>query len=184
MSTLSSDIITDKVILRNFQESDLDDLYEYCSQEGVGEAAGWPHHKSIKDSKELLNVFINNKNQYAIVYKENNKVIGHIGVYKDSQDGRDDTKELGYVLNKNYWRKGIMTEVILAILECLFSRDIKNIYACCFKENKASKALIEKCGFRLEGEGDFYSEKLKKVFSSFEYIYTKDIWFNKQDKSI
>ena len=50
------------------------------------------------------------------------------------------------------------------------------MYACWFKNNKASKGLIEKCGFTLENEGSFYSESLDKTFESFEYVYRKNEW--------
>lgn len=169
-------IITDRIILRNFKKEDLQDLYEYCSQEGVGEAAGWPHHKTLEESATVLNGFMKNEHQYAIVYKEDNKVIGHIGVHEDSEDGRLDTKELGYVLNKNYWKRGIMTEVIYAILDYLFSNDICYVYACCFKHNEASKRLIEKCGFDFENEGTFNAKMLDKTFDTFEYVYKKERW--------
>lgn len=57
-----------------------------------------------------------------------------------------------------------MTEVVYEILNYLFINDIEYVYACCFKNNNASKGLIEKCGFTLENEGSFYSESLDKTF--------------------
>lgn len=173
---MSKKIETDRIILRNFKEEDLQDLYEYCREEGVGEAAGWSHHKSLQETEKILKEFIKNEYEYAIVYKENNKVIGHIGVHEDSEDGREDTKELGYVLNKNYWNRGIMTEVVQAILEYLFSKDICFVYACCFQDNKASKNVIEKCGFEFENKGTFYAKDLNKTFDTFEYVYKKENW--------
>ena len=152
---------TDRIILRNFKEEDLEDFHEYCSQEGVGEMAGWKHHSDLLTSKEGL---------YS------NIKIGHISINEDSEDGREDTKELGFVLNRNYQNKGIMTEVVYEILNYLFINDIEYVYACCFKNNKASKGLIEKCGFILENEGSFYSESLDKTFESFEYVYRKNEW--------
>lgn len=38
---------TDRTILRNFKEEDLEGFHEYCSQEGVGEMAGWKHHSDL-----------------------------------------------------------------------------------------------------------------------------------------
>lgn len=168
---------TERVILRNFEEKDLRDLHEYCSQEGVGEMAGWRHHENMESSEKVLKCNIENKDKYAIELKENHKVIGHIAIDEDSEEGRADTKELGFALNKNYQGKGIMSEVVKEILKYLFSRgDIENVYACCFQENKASKALIEKCGFTLAQEGTFYSESLDKTFKSYEYLYERKNW--------
>ncbi len=169
-------IITQRVMLRNFAKDDLEDLYDYCNQEGVGESAGWSQHENLEQSAKVLKNYIQNENQFAIVYRENNKVIGHISIHEDSEDDRPDTKELGYVLNKNYWNRGIMTEVMYAVLEELFSNGIVSVYACCFQNNAASMHLIEKCGFVFEREGTFYAKTLGKSFDSYEYLYTKEHW--------
>lgn len=166
------ELITEKVLLRHFREEDLNDTFEYSSQPGVGEMAGWKHHESIEDSLNILNKFVKDENVFAIVHKDNQKVIGHIAVHKDSENDRDDTKELGFVLNTDYQRQGIMTEVVHAILDYLASRGVKYIYACCFQENLASKRLIEKCGFVFEQEGSFYCDSLDKTFKSFDYVYS------------
>ena len=167
---------TDRTVLRRFEEKDLEDLYDYCSQEGVGEMAGWKHHSNLLTSKETLHRNIENSNIFAIENKENRKVIGHIAVNSDSENGREDTKELGFALNRNYQNQGVMTEVVYQILDYLFSRGIEYVYACCFQNNKSSKRLIEKCGFTFEQEGSFYSKSLNKTFKSFEYVYNKNDW--------
>lgn len=167
---------TTRTILRSFEEKDLMDFHEYCSQEGIGEMAGWKHHSDLLNSEEALHNNIKNNNIFAIENKEDNKVIGHISINEDSEDGREDIKELGFVLNKNYHNRGIMTELVYGILNYLFSNGIESVYACCFKNNKASKKLIEKCGFIFEAEGSFYSESLHKNFESFEYVYRKSQW--------
>lgn len=71
-----------RLILREWELSDLDDFFEYCSVPGVGEMAGWFHHENKDKSLEILNMFINEKKTFAIVNKENNKVIGSLGIEK------------------------------------------------------------------------------------------------------
>ena len=73
---------TERLILRPFQSSDLDDFYEYASVEGVCEMAGWPHHENIDKSREILNGFISEDKTFAIYSKENGKVVGSLGVEK------------------------------------------------------------------------------------------------------
>lgn len=135
---------TERTFLRNFIESDLQDVWEYSSQDGVGEAAGWLHHHTIAETRAALAKDIQNRSKYAIILRKNKKVIGYLAVNEDSEDHRADTKELGCVLNRAYQRQGIMTEVIRAVLEELFSQEIAYVYACCFQENTASKHMIEK----------------------------------------
>ena len=73
-------IETERLILRPFKSSDLYDLYEYASVEGVGEMAGWRHHETIEKTQEILDIFIKEDKTFAIVFKGNNKVIGSLGV--------------------------------------------------------------------------------------------------------
>jgi len=173
---------TCRTILRNFEKKDLEDLHEYCSQDGVGEMAGWKHHCNLSTSKEVLYRNIQDENTFAIENKDNRKVIGHIIINSDSENGREDTKELGFVLNRNYQNQGIMTEVIYRILDYLFSTDIEYVYACCFQNNMSSKRLIEKCGFTFEQGGSFYSESFNKTLKSFEYVYSRNNWLLKKQK--
>ena len=75
-------IETERLILRPFRQTDLEDFYEYASVEGVGEMAGWKHHESIAESQSIMNSFISNDKVFAICLKENNKVIGTVGIEK------------------------------------------------------------------------------------------------------
>lgn len=105
-----------------WKEDDLEDFYEYAKVEGVGEMAGWPHHKSIEESKRILESFINEQDVYALYYKQNQKVIGSLGVHdRDKVDGfGENQKEIGYVLSKDYWNQGIMTEAVKEVIKYCF----------------------------------------------------------------
>ena len=146
---------TERLLLRPFEVTDLDDFYEYASVEGVGEMAGWRHHESIAKSQEILDKFIKEDKTFAIVLKENNKVIGSLGIEKygmehaltefDGYQGR----EIGYVLSKSYWGKGLMPEAVSAVIRYLFD-DLHFDFLLCgyYDFNKQSKRVQEKCGFK------------------------------------
>ena len=146
---------TERLILRPFEVTDLDNFYEYASVEGVGEMAGWRHHESIAKSQEILDIFIKEDKTFAIVLKENNKVIGSLGVEKygmehaltefDGFVGR----ELGFVLGKDYWGQGLMPEAVSAVIRYLFD-DLHFDFLLCgyYDFNKQSKRVQEKCGFK------------------------------------
>lgn len=141
-----------RVILRNFNRQDLDDLFEYAQVEEVGLNAGWMPHSTKEQSELILNMFIKDINTFAIVYKENNKVIGSISLGKDNIRPGVNSKYLGYVLSKNYWGLGLMTECVKKILEYgFFTLNLDIISVSHFKENIRSKRVIEKCGFVYEG---------------------------------
>ena len=148
-------IETERLILRAFKQTDLESFYEYASVEGVGEMAGWKHHESIDESQEIMNSFINNDKVFAICLKENNKVIGSIGIEKYGlEDALTEFKnyrgrELGYVLSKDYWGKGLMPEAVNAVIEYLFNELDYDFLLCGYYNfNERSKRVQEKCGFK------------------------------------
>ena len=49
---------TERLILRAWKETDLEDFYEYAKVDGVGQMAGWESHKSLQESKTILEMFI------------------------------------------------------------------------------------------------------------------------------
>jgi len=145
---------TERLILRPWQISDLDDFYEYASVPGVGERAGWPHHENKDKSLEILNKFINEKKTVAICFKETGKVIGSLGIEKYNPEDRLKEfsnlkgREIGYVLSKDYWRQGLMTEAVKKVISYLFN-DLDYDFLLCgaYDFNKESKRVQEKCGF-------------------------------------
>ena len=145
---------TDRLILRAWEITDLDDFFEYASVEGVGEKAGWEHHKSKDKSLEILKMFIEEKKVFAIVLKENQKVIGSIGIEELSEELDKDLdnlvgRELGYVLNKDYWNKGIMKEAISKVVDyCFNTLKLHFLMASYFNHNIASKKVLENLNFK------------------------------------
>lgn len=165
---------TERLLIRPFVLSDLHDMHEYCTQKEVAENAGWAAHQSVEESADILHSWISGGSKYAIMLLENNKVVGHIAIDPDSEEGRADTRELGCALNRHYHRHGIMSEAMLATVEYLFTKEaVETIWACCFHNNPASKGMIEKCGFEFVQEGTFYSSSLDQEFASYEYRITK-----------
>ena len=148
-------IETERLILRPFKQSDLDDFYEYASVEGVGEMAGWKHHENKEKSQNILDLFINEDKTFAIVLKENNKVIGSLGVEEYGMEQALSEffdyqgREIGYVLSKDYWGKGLMPEAVKAVIDYLFNVQKLDFLTCGYYEfNNQSKKVQEKCGFK------------------------------------
>lgn len=144
-------IKTERLILRPWKETDLDDFFEYASVDGVGEMAGWSHHKSKEDSKLILNSFINSKKTFAIEY--NGKVIGSLGIeeYKELPELDDKLgRELGFVLSKDYWGRGFMPEAVKSVIDYLFNQIQLDFIVCgYFSDNIQSEKVQKKCGFKL-----------------------------------
>jgi len=86
----------------------------------------------------------------AIELKSEKKLVGGIGLTKvDSFQGK---AEIGFWLGKKYWRQGLMTEAINAMLEFAFNKlFLRRIEWNAFADNEASNELAKKMGFKLEG---------------------------------
>lgn len=143
---------TERLLLRKFQDTDLDDFYEYAKNPNVGPNAGWEPHKSKEDSLRILNMFLEKEDVWAIELKEKHKVIGSIGLHKDQLRSAEDVKMIGYVLSEEYWGKGLTTEAAEEVIRYAFE-ELKTNYLTIhhFSFNQRSKRVIEKCGFIYEG---------------------------------
>lgn len=116
--------------------------------------AGWHHHQSKQETQRVLDGFITNDKTFAIVHKQTGKVIGSLGV---EQYGMEDKltefcdyqgRELGYVLAKDYWSQGLMTEAVKVVIDYLFNVQNLDFLLCGhFDFNSQSKRVQQKCGF-------------------------------------
>jgi RimJ/RimL family protein N-acetyltransferase len=104
-----------RLLLRRWKASDSKDLYEYACSVLVGPFAGWAPHKSEAESSEIIKLFLTNDHTYAIVWKEENKVVGSIGIHERKLDfslAHLKQREIGYALNPKYWGDGIVPEAV------------------------------------------------------------------------
>ena len=149
---------TDRLILREWNEADLADLFEYAKVDGVGQMAGWNPHTSIQESKAILEMFIQGKITFALELKENYKVIGSLGLETLSLSLGDEYenfagREIGYVLSKDYWGKGLMPEAVNRVIKFCFEKENCDYLMCSHSViNSQSKRVIEKSGFRFVKE--------------------------------
>lgn len=167
---------TGRLILRAWRETDVNDFYEYASVEGVGEMAGWKHHDSIEVTRKILQSFISEKNVFAIVNKENMKVIGSLGLHnswanEENRYAHLKIKEVGYVLSKAYWGRGLMPEAVNAVIRFCFDEcKLDALTIGHFSSNNQSRRVIEKCGFTFVKQSEYYAGQLQLTFDDMKYI--------------
>lgn len=160
---------TNRLILRPFDLDDVFDVYDYAKRDDVGPLAGWRPHGDMDETRKILKLFIKKDEVYAIVFKEENKVIGSVGIHFTSLGSLGEVYELGYVLHPSYHRQGLMTEAVSAALEEYFLNENNyEIYVGHFMENEPSKKLIMKLGFEFLEDIDYqsrdYGEKETKIY--------------------
>lgn len=148
---------TERLRIRTFQEKDLEEMHAIFVQPEIMRLVGMaPAHVSKEQSRERLERWIRYGMHHAIVLKETEAVIGYL-LIKPGEKERE--KELGCALHPHYQRKGYMTETFQAVLKELSKEGIQLVWACCFKENTASRRLIEGCGFQFQKEGSYTTEE-------------------------
>ncbi|MFA5289956.1 MAG: GNAT family N-acetyltransferase [Candidatus Izemoplasmatales bacterium] len=140
---------TTRLYLRSFQIEDVHDVYAYAKLDSVGPNAGWKPHESESETKEIIAKFIENDDVFAIVLKDQNKVIGSVGVHPVAPG----IISLGYVLSTDYEGRGLMSEACQRVLAYVFMEtDIQEIQVSHFLGNHKSERVIQKCGFIWLGE--------------------------------
>jgi ribosomal-protein-alanine N-acetyltransferase len=87
---------------------------------------------------------------WAVLSKDRQKVIGKCILFQFSQqNGR---AEIGYMLNREFWRQGFMFEALTAVINFAFTRlELHRIEADVDPDNTGSLAILEKLGFKREG---------------------------------
>ncbi len=145
---------TERLVLRPFRDEDIDDFYAYASIPGVGERAGWHHHRDRDESRKILTIFMDDDKDWAVSLRENGRVIGSLGV--DEYDTLSvpelspySGRSIGYVLGKDYWGRGLAPEAVKAVTQYLFSeRGFDFLTLTYYDFNTQSKRVSEKCGFK------------------------------------
>ena len=172
-------LTTPRLVLRPWQEDDLEDFFAYASVDGVGQMAGWTPHKDLEESRNILSHFIRGKHVFALEHQ--GKVIGSLGIecynealYPELAPLRG--REIGYVLSKDFWGRGLMPEATNAVIRFLFDEvGLDFITVGHFLRNDRSRRVIEKCGFRYVKNAP-YETRYDTVETSMEYILTKEEW--------
>ena len=86
---------------------------------------------------------------WAICQKTDNRMIGAVGIYINSQHNRG---EICYDLHKDYWRRGIMSRAIKKVMDFAFEHiKLDRLEAVTVKENVPSMTILDKIGYIREG---------------------------------
>ena len=140
-------IVTDRLILRNFLLKDINSLYEYLSKPSVN-CFYSEKVETIEETRKEIEKRIQRDDSIAVCLKENDKVIGDLFFEKEEPD----TYNVGWNFNSDYQGKGYAFESAEALLIYLFTKNsARRIYAYVEDDNYRSQKLCEKLGMRNEG---------------------------------
>lgn len=144
-------LTTERLILRPWKETDGESLYEYAKDPEVGPMAGWPPHKNVDESREVIKNVLCGKECYALCLKEYGVAIGSVELKLNGTTDmteRDDECELGYWLGQPFWGKGYIPEAVLELIRHGFEDlNMSTIWCGYYDGNIKSKRVQEKVGF-------------------------------------
>ena len=149
---------TQRLILRPFCETDYPDVFDYL-KEPLVHCFDCMRLKSLEEAKKECERKAKEKEfLFAIVLKENGKVIGEIEAHPETSqpDQMDevqmDTFSPCWMLSPAYHKKGYAFEAAKAFFDYLFhEKGARRIYAYTEEDNIASQRVCEKLGMRREG---------------------------------
>lgn len=148
-------IETERLLLRPWRESDAEALFKYASDPDVGPRAGWPPHKSVEESLDVIRNVFSVEGMWAVELKETAEVIGCVGYLPAggaNLEISEDEGEVGYWIAKPYWNRGICSEALLAIIDYCFNvKGFSALWGDYFPENPTSGRVMQKCGFEDTG---------------------------------
>jgi [ribosomal protein S5]-alanine N-acetyltransferase len=147
---------TPRLILRDFVESDLQEIQSYASDAKVVRYLPFGPNKE-EDTKNYLQREIALQRQkhrehfaLAIVLKSEKQLIGSCRISVTNSDKQEGS--IGYCLARKFWKKGYATEATRTLLEFGFKQlNLHRIFATCHPENTASTRVLVKIGMRQEG---------------------------------
>lgn len=171
---------SDRLILRPFTMEDVNDVYSYASDDIVTKYLTWPTHDSIEQTRRSVELFfLGKKGTYAIELKSQHKCIGCIDLRISAEHEK---AEFGYVLSRQYWNQGYMSEALNLILDFSFEKlKLNRVEATHYVGNEGSGRVMEKCGMNYEGKG-LKEVKIKGTFYDvIHYGILREQWVNSRD---
>ncbi len=157
---------TERLLLREILPSDAPALLALRSNEQVMQYIDKDRMKSLDEALQLISqiketVMKGDGISWAMVPKGEDEMIGFAGLWRI--DKPHHRAEVGYTLMPGYWNKGLMSEVMKAMIDFGFgTMKLHSIEANINPLNQASRRLLEKHGFVQEAyfrENFYYNGK-------------------------
>ncbi|PWT95618.1 MAG: GNAT family N-acetyltransferase [Candidatus Melainabacteria bacterium] len=152
----ANSIKTDRLLLRDLHDADWVSVHEYSSDPKVCEFMDWGPN-SARETKEFIKRAMRAAKDkprfaydFAITWQDADRVIGAVSLVLVGFPPNQ--AMIGYVLGRQHWGQGIMSEAVGAVIGFGFETlKLHRISASCDPKNMASFRVMEKCGMRREG---------------------------------
>ncbi|AQK62395.1 uncharacterized N-acetyltransferase p20 [Zea mays] len=143
--------VDDEVTLRRFELTDVDAMMEWASDPQVAAFCRWEPYASAEPLLEFLRDAVLPHPWYRAICVSG-AVVGAVSLAPTPERCR---WELGYVLARAHWGKGVATAAVRRALRDAFAdlepEGLRRVEALVDVGNPASQRVAEKAGFRREG---------------------------------
>ena len=145
-------ILTDRLLLRPFELTDLAGLHDISSRPDVTRFVPW-EPRDEQTVREVLERRLDGSQEglsIAVVLRdETATLVGDISVF--SYVPEHGTVEFGFIFHPDHHGKGLATEACAAVLAVIFEQlQLHRVFARCDLRNTASARLMERLGMRCE----------------------------------
>jgi len=145
---------TKRLVLRELRPEDAEAIFGIFGDEEVMRYRDMPVFTHLESARQLIEQMrshceLGEETHWGITFKEDDHVVGICGYswHLGRQFGA-----IGYDLARLYWKQGIMTEAVQALLRFGFEvRNLHRVEARVRMGNDASMRLLQKLGFQEEG---------------------------------
>jgi len=153
---MSFPLETDRLLLRCFRSTDLEEFHAYRSDPRVAQYQGWDVPYELETAQAFIDEMKSAQPgtpgkwfQAAIEFKATQTLLGDCAFHIMASDTRQ--AYIGFTLGVTHWKKGYAEEACRSLLDYLFGElNLHRVIAECDVENTASYRLLERLGFRRE----------------------------------
>ncbi|MHC0037842.1 GNAT family N-acetyltransferase [Pseudoneobacillus sp. C159] len=140
---------TERVVLKILTLEDTELVYQHFSDPSVTEFMDIEPCKDVKEAAEIIQFHLDDAGcRWGLFYKENNEFIGTCGFHYLRRKPEGIIAEIGFDLVKAYWGKGLMNEVMEAVVDYGFNEvGFSTLDATVEPENTRSLALMKRLNF-------------------------------------
>lgn len=171
---LSPKLETERLILRRYNESDIDAFYEILHDDRLQNYISFPDltkDEELEYIRKCMDEVEDSKyEKWAIIKKENNETIGNISV--NTINKKHNYCNVGYVIRYDYWGNGYAGESLKVVSDYLLDSGYYLVECSCNELNIQSSKTLIKAGFNKDGY--IANRRLNKdgTYSGVEY-YSK-----------
>lgn len=149
-------LIGSKVKIRNFETTDWEQFFKLVQDRQNHELAGLEYTDDSDFGHDLLDMYRRRAGAYVIALKDTDEMIGIIELNKRGEsEGLLATREIGFVVGKEYRQQGFAKEAIQLLRDYSFNElDLTELWASTEADNVAPQKLLESLEFKYMYEAD------------------------------